>query len=797
MYEENLYFFSCSVSINLRCFSQTLFSTQFKTADDFAAWTVVDANNDGSSWIFDDWGSPSYVFYNYNGSNDGDDWLISPEIVPAKTGTVAVTYSFQGSSYSESMEVYVGKTVTPVDFGTPVATYTEIKDVMYDGYVLVDAKEGEAFRVAFHATTPKDRFRLFICSVDAKHIDKAMDLGVSEITSPVTASGLAQENVTIKINNYATSDVTDFSVSYQINEDVAVVENVSGTLKAGEQMEYTFNTKADLSTPRKLYNIKAYANIADDLNNSNDTCCVSVRHQAPAAAPYALGFEADEDLSSITYYNRNEDDGVWHIELGGGWFSLSRTGDGCLAYNYDWNNPGDDWAILEPINVEPGYYVLKFWYAATENHPEKLSVHYGNGTTPEAMTTKIFEANPMTNATYQEAIIILNFEEAQQVCFGFYSFSPKNENWILLDDLTFDKVNSESIDLSVTEISQPFDFIRPGNVTDIVAEVRNLGVKDVDGVAKLVIDNGTNKYESEVLISLKGQEVQPLIFSQNHIAELQAVGKYTISVEVNAEGDVNADNNVLSKDVVVLGDAAKFWNFEDAQVPADFTFEVNDDGTVSPDAGAEFNEQGWGIIKVQEHPMLGTYVFAGTSWLVGVDKANRSVILPAVDITNEDSYFVWDANSINPNFLERYSVDVQDNTSEWPYFSSKYYAAAESEVPTTHGFSLAEFVGKNISIAFNLTTANGDCLILDNIGIYDGLVSGVEDVAVGVINAIVVSDNEIKSNDAEFIVLTDMLGRTVKTVAGESLDLAGVAPGIYVAVVKANGATTSCKFVKK
>ncbi len=771
--------------------AQSLFSTQFLTEDEFKAWTVVDANGDGSTWKFDDWGSPSYVFYSYNSSNDGDDWLISPEILPTKTGTVAVLYSFYGGSYKESMEVYVGKTTTPAEFGAPVATHIDILDEMYNAYVLVEATEGEAFRVAFRATTPKDRFRLFLCSVEAKHIDNAFDLGVTAITSPTTGENLAQETVTIKVKNFATSDVNGFSLSYKIDDKEAVVENIAGTIKAGEELEYTFATKADLSTPRANYTIKAFANLADDLNPSNDTCAIKVRHVAPAAAPYFLGFEDDEDVSGLLFYNLNDDAGEWTIDRGG-WWTLARTGNNCLGYNYDNSNAGNDWAILEPILVEPGYYALKFWYAATENHPEKLSVHYGNGSTPEAMTTKVLELNPITNATYQEAIVILNFTESQAVNFGFYAFSQKNENWVLIDDISFDKVNTESIDLAATNFSAPFDFIRSGNGTDVVFDARNLGIKELTAEVKLTIDNGTATTQG---IAVKGQEIKPVTFT-NALAGL-AEGKHTLQVAVTAAGDTNAANDTIVKEIVVLGKPTKFWDFEDGKVPEEFTFEVGDQGTINPDAGEEFNEYGWGLFKVTQHPMLGTQVFAGTSWIDGVDKANRTVILPAVDITSEESYFVWDANSYNSKCLERYTVDVQDNTASWPYFSSEYSSAAESVVPKTHGLSLAEYVGKNISIAFNLTTANGDALILDNIGIYDGTTGTETKVEDLLASAIIISNDEVRSTGAQSIILTDMLGRTIRTAVGKVLDLTNIPAGMYVVTVQTATVSTSCKFVKK
>ncbi len=786
-------FFTLIAAVVLTCTlsAQTLFSTKFLTEDEFKAWTVVDANGDGSTWKFDDWGSPSYVFYSYNGQNDGNDYLISPKIVPTKTGTVAILFAFHGSSYSESMEVYVAKDTTLASFVTPSVTYPDIKDNMHNGYVLVDATEGEAFHVAFRATTIKDRFRLFLCSVEAKHVDNALDLGVTAITSPTTGENLAQETVTIRVKNFATSDVNGFSVSYKIDDKEAVVENVAGTIKAGEELDYTFATKADLSTPRANYTIKAFANLADDLNSSNDTCTIKVRHVAPAAAPYVLGFEDDEDVSGISYHNLNDDTGEWEVNVGD-WWSLARTGNNCLGYNYDSDNAGNDWAILEPILVEPGYYALKFWYSATENHPEKLSVHYGNGSTPEAMTTKILELNPITNSTYQEAIIILNFTETQSVSFGFYSFSPKNENWLLIDDISFDKVSTESIDLAATNFSAPFDFVRPGNGTDVVFDARNLGIKDVSTEAKLTIDAGTATTQS---VAVKGQEIKTITFA-NALAGL-AEGKHTLQVVLTTADDANTANDTISKEIVVLGAPTKFWDFEDSKVPAEFTFKVGDTGNINSNAGDEFNEFGWGIFNVSAHPILGTKVLAGTSWIDNVDKADRTIILPAVDIVSENSYFVWDAASYNPSFLERYSVQVQDNTSSYPYFSSVYSVAAETNVPKTHGVSLANYAGKNISFGFNITTANGDALILDNIGIYDNQKGETTSIEDPLANAIVISNNEVRSVGAHSIILTDMLGRTIRSVAGETLDLTNVPTGIYVATIKMATTSTSCKFVKK
>lgn len=108
-------------------YADTIFSTTFSTADEFNAWTVVDANSDGATWIFNEEGTPSKVAYKYDYFNNGDDWLISPAITPAETGTLIVKYTFSGSMYGESMEVYSGKGGTVNDMTNKEAAYDNIK----------------------------------------------------------------------------------------------------------------------------------------------------------------------------------------------------------------------------------------------------------------------------------------------------------------------------------------------------------------------------------------------------------------------------------------------------------------------------------------------------------------------------------------------------------------------------------------------------------------------------------------------------------------------------------------------
>lgn len=73
-----------------------VFSEDFATKEAFEAWTLLDVNDDGSTWTFSpDNGSGYNVYYNYNSSNQANDWLFSPSFnLPA--GQYLLKFDTQG-----------------------------------------------------------------------------------------------------------------------------------------------------------------------------------------------------------------------------------------------------------------------------------------------------------------------------------------------------------------------------------------------------------------------------------------------------------------------------------------------------------------------------------------------------------------------------------------------------------------------------------------------------------------------------------------------------------------------------
>ncbi len=695
--------------------AQEVFQTNFQTEEEFQQWLVVDNNADEKTWQFDSYADPSHVFYSYHATNAADDWFISPAITSAETGTLALNFSVQGSSYGEKIEVFYGMEQTAE------AMTNRLSDVIYlptlditHHLCLINVNANEPVYVGFRACSDSDKWRLYLCEVKALFTSNPVDIQAAEFVAPVSDFGLDQETVTVKVKNTGGVDVNSFDISFSVDDVTIATETVNQPLAVGGEMEYTFTAKANLSVPRKTFALKAWTTHPDDISVANDACEVMVLHKAPATVPYVMGFEDDEYTDGITMFNLNEDEGNWDLYTDT-WYSLAHTGDYCLAYNYDINNNADDWAILEPITVEePGYYMLRFWYSGDDSHLEKLAVYYGNEAKPESMTNKIVEYAPFARGEYEESINILYFDQPQNIHIGFYAFSNKDKNYIYVDDVVFEKVNTESIDLAVLPITNPQQYVHKGSKKDVSFAVRNIGVTDVTSALRVMIDEETI-YEEE--IEFKSQEIKDIVLGS--ALKNLAAGKHEISIEVLFDADVNIENNKKTFEFQVLENPVMSWDFEDGQHPADFTFRVKDGGTVNPSAGEEFNEYGWGIFNIPQHELYGEHLLAGTSWLNGTDRADRWCILPPFTPSAE-SYLVWDVASFNPNFLESYAVMISTNGDDsWYYFTEEEIVFESAEFKT-RGIDLSEYSGRDIYIAFRLRSENCEHLILDNIEFYGG-----------------------------------------------------------------------------
>lgn len=520
---------------------------------------------------------------------------------------------------------------------------------------------------------------------------------------------------------------------------------------------------------------------------------------------YTTSFEDSASAAKMVILDLNEDpadekNGKWGRTLNGLFSMFSRTGNYSMVYFYSKKNPGNDWFILEPVQLKAGYYALKFWYSS--DHEENLSVYWGEKPEADALTKEIVRYDNFVEPKYVESANVVHVEKDGVYYFGFKSESRADENIICIDDVSIVRIKNTDPDVSVTQLSSSNGYVCREMSQDVVFAVTNQGIQEMkDSKVKATLDN---QVIFEEPVSLKGQETRKFVV-EGALAKLEA-GNHTLHISVVNDADKNAENNTVDYSFKVVQNPKVMYDFEGGKVPEGFVLKVADKGTVDKGLADIFpGNEAWNLVKIVEHPHFGEWMLAAGSWLEGGVAADRWCILPKLHVGSDKADLTWTANSADTNFkfAEDYEVLVSVTDTELSSFTKVAEVKKENFAtdPSTRGISLSEYAGKDIYVAFRLVTADGYFMALDNVAFYGDVAgdgSGIESAESEEL-VMVQRGNELVclADNVENIELFDVSGRLVRSSQGESsVEIGSLEQGVFVARVKADGKVLLHKFSK-
>lgn len=220
-------------------------------------FTIIDANNDGSTWRAGHWNSgEDNVYYEYNTNNDADDWIITPAIHMPGGHFYTIEFSCNGSFFGdERLEAAYGtdKTVAAMTtkfFGPELVNYTN--KTAHKAIIKVDDDANYYF--GFHAISDKNQGDL---ELDDIHIHEG---GV--FTAPDTVTGLkarAAARGEKKVTLTCTAPTTDFNGEAIEGVDSIVVFRNGRRLgkvmhrNAGQSVRYIDTASPDGSCTYEVY----------------------------------------------------------------------------------------------------------------------------------------------------------------------------------------------------------------------------------------------------------------------------------------------------------------------------------------------------------------------------------------------------------------------------------------------------------------------------------------------------------------------------------------------------------------
>ena len=158
----------------------------FGSSTSMADYTIIDANNDGTTWGYSS--MSGNVTYNWSMTNAADEWLITPAIhlLAGKCYTFTVKARSFTATMPERMEVMMGTEPTAAAMTTTVIEPTEVAtgDLAEFKNVVYISTEGN-YHFGIHAISDADNMML---SVDDIAVDEALDTGVNTVRAAEAAA---------------------------------------------------------------------------------------------------------------------------------------------------------------------------------------------------------------------------------------------------------------------------------------------------------------------------------------------------------------------------------------------------------------------------------------------------------------------------------------------------------------------------------------------------------------------------------------------------------------------------------
>ena len=260
--------------------------------------------------------------------NYGLDPVSNFEVSYQVDGGTAVTETFTGTIQPQTSANYTFSSTA--DFSTEGHTYSLVSST----------------HLTNDEDTSNDSFDASITHVFQN------DVGISDITAPVSGALGVNEIVSVTITNYGTSTQTSVPVSYAVDGGTPINETYTGSIASGQSDAFSFATTADMSNLFSNYSIASNTALASDSVVSNDDYTVNVLNKPDVCIPEAIEDCDVDGIKKFVLKDIDADDGADGCNGENGYedrthlitdltISTSSTSTFNVQAQQNWNNGAD------------------------------------------------------------------------------------------------------------------------------------------------------------------------------------------------------------------------------------------------------------------------------------------------------------------------------------------------------------------------------------------------------------------------------------------------------------------------
>jgi len=171
--------------------------------------------------------------------------------------------------------------------GTPFSQWTTAEHSI--GFLA--GQPSVKFRVFFGSTENTNQLEGFAFDNILIYDTPGYDVGVTALVNPVNDCVLSSaEHITVRIFNYGTNAVSNFTVSYMLNNGIVHNQVVSSIISSLSYIDFSFSNFVDLSQAG-TYQVKSWTSLGPDQLVYNDTLFAVTQLTNSSALPFSENFQ--------------------------------------------------------------------------------------------------------------------------------------------------------------------------------------------------------------------------------------------------------------------------------------------------------------------------------------------------------------------------------------------------------------------------------------------------------------------------------------------------------------------------
>ena len=281
------------------------FTSSLQTKEEFERWLVVDKNEDGGTWYFDD--QTNTTTYGRT-SNDADDWLYTPAFTFDKNKEYQVRYTYWTINWVfenrepiwEKMRVMLCQ--EPVNTGKQqliwdCGEFHTASGIYFPGKDNFQPEESGSARIGFQAYSDADHGFMYLKDVSVREYSTS-DLSAQLLTGSNEVNCNVPQRFTVDVRNEGSAVVNDYKVVLLDADTHVVIGESKGVAVAPDQ---TVEVPVEWypSAEGKI-NVTARVELATDTYPADNTI----------ETPIAVTVHSENDARWINLNNANNQG--WH-----------------------------------------------------------------------------------------------------------------------------------------------------------------------------------------------------------------------------------------------------------------------------------------------------------------------------------------------------------------------------------------------------------------------------------------------------------------------------------------------------